>query len=138
MSIFVLGRSSESNLIGVKEPLFRVTRRALTITPYDFGVSCGLRTLDEQHERVLSGASQSVNSRHLDGHAVDIIVYDKKGVYVNGDTEEEVGMYRKVMQAFVTAAIEEQVQIELGALWRTFVDAGHVQLSWKYYPKEGT
>ena len=125
---FKFGKSSEKKLVGVDEKLVRVVRKALTLTPYDIGITCGLRTLEEQREALNSGASTTMKSRHLpnsnsESEAIDFVLY------INGSVVwDDSGAYRKVMQAFVTAAIEEGVQIELGGLWSSFIDSCHVQL----------
>jgi peptidoglycan LD-endopeptidase CwlK len=46
------------NLKGVDERLQRVVQIAITKTENDFGVICGLRTLEEQKALVAKGASQ--------------------------------------------------------------------------------
>lgn len=123
---------SLDRLDGVHPDLIRVAKRAIEITPYDFGITQGVRTIEEQEQLVADGKSQTMNSRHLvqdDGysHAIDIAVYNRNGL------TWEVGYYRKVVQAFFTAAIEENVQINSGVLWRTFVDGPHIELNPDYY-----
>jgi peptidoglycan L-alanyl-D-glutamate endopeptidase CwlK len=125
---YKFGNTSEKRLIGVDERLVRVCRRALELTPLDFGIACGLRSIEEQKAALASGNSTTMKSRHLpnengESEAVDIMVFIS-GVYERNDK----GVYRKVCQAFVTAAIELGVQIELGALWDSFVDTPHIQL----------
>jgi uncharacterized protein YcbK (DUF882 family) len=70
---FKFSQRSENNLKGVNPDLVKVIRRALEITPVDFIVIEGLRTQARQKEMVATGKSQTMNSRHLTGHAVDII-----------------------------------------------------------------
>jgi peptidoglycan L-alanyl-D-glutamate endopeptidase CwlK len=108
-------------------------RRALELAPYDFGISQGVRTIEQQEGEVAAGNSTTMNSLHLvqsDGfsHAVDIAVY----VPGLGLTWEHK-YFRKVLQAIFTAAIELGVQIEAGALWRDFVDSPHIQLNSRTY-----
>ena len=121
------GNRSLTNLQEVHPSLVEVCTKALIISPYDFGIICGLRSEEAQKAHVASGASTTINSRHLmqrDGyaHAVDI------AVFVDGVYTEDVKYYRKVIQAFFTAAIALGVQIEAGGLWRDLVDAQHIQL----------
>jgi peptidoglycan L-alanyl-D-glutamate endopeptidase CwlK len=128
---FRFSQRSLDRLSDVHPDLVKVAKRAIELSPYDFGITEGLRTLDRQKELLADGRSTTLNSRHLmqdDGnsHALDF------AVYVNGDITWEVGYYRKVVQAFMTAAIEEQVQINSGALWRTFVDGPHIELNINY------
>ena len=124
---FKFSNSSIKRLEGVHPELVRVVKRALELSPYDFGITEGVRDLETQKEYVNAGKSQTMNSKHLvqgDGysHAIDF------AVYVNGKLTWEIGYYRKVVQAFFTAAIELGVQIDSGALWRTFVDGPHIEL----------
>lgn len=123
---------SLDRLKDVHPDLVRVAKRAIELTPYDFGITQGLRTREEQERLVADGKSQTMNSRHLEqddgySHALDF------AVYVDGSLTWEVGYYRKVVQAFFTAAIEENVQINSGVLWRTFVDGPHIELNARYY-----
>ena len=53
--------------------LVRVVERAIQITTQDFRVQEGLRTRERQAELVARGASRTMNSRHLTGHAVDLV-----------------------------------------------------------------
>ena len=68
---FKLSQRSMNNLEGVHEDLVRVVKRALEITEVDFMVLEGLRSVTRQAELVKSGASTTMNSRHLSGKAVD-------------------------------------------------------------------
>lgn len=130
--MFYLSQRSLDNLEGVHYDLVSVIERAIQISPYDFGVSEGLRTLETQKEYLESGKTTTMNSMHLpqeDGlsHAVDLFVI------VNGKVTWEHKHFRKVIQAIFTAAIELGVQVEAGALWRDFLDSPHIQLNQKYY-----
>ncbi len=121
-------KRSLDRLESVDEDLQMVAHRALKYSPYDFGITEGVRTIERQKELVDIGKSQTMNSRHLANgegvsEALDI------AIYVNGSITWEIGYYRKVAQAFFKAAIELNVQIEWGGLWRTFVDGPHYQLA---------
>ena len=72
---FKLSVRSKGKLEGVHPDLVRVVTKAIQITPVDFGVTQGLRTLEQQRAYVASGASKTMNSRHLTGHAVDVMAY---------------------------------------------------------------
>ena len=130
--MFILSQRSLNNLSGVHPDLVQVIKRAIEITPYDFGVTRGMGTVEEQQELVEKGVSTTMNSLHLpqhDGysHAVDL------GVYIDGKLTWEHKYFRKVIQAVFTAAIELGVQVEAGGLWRDFIDSPHIQLNPKYY-----
>lgn len=122
-----LSRNSLMKLEGVHPSLVKLVHRALVLSKYDFGITCGVRTPHEQQDLYATGKSQTLNSKHLpqdDGfsHAIDF------AVYVDGKLTWGNKYYRKVIQAFVTAAIELGIQVEFGGLWESFVDGPHVQL----------
>ena len=75
MSNFTLGANSLKELNGVHPDLVAVVRRALELSAQDFAVHDGIRTPAEQKQLVASGASQTLDSRHLTGHAVDLVPY---------------------------------------------------------------
>lgn len=132
LNMFKLSQRSLSRLDGVHPDLVKVVKRAIKITPLDFGVSEGIRTLETQKQYVADGKSTTLNSKHLpqdDGlsHAVDLYVF------VDGQVTWEHKHFRKVVQAMFTAAIDMGVQLEAGALWRDFLDSPHFQLNGKYY-----
>jgi peptidoglycan LD-endopeptidase CwlK len=72
---FNLSQRSLDKLEGVDERLVAVVKHAITVTKNDFGVICGLRTIEEQRELVAKGASKTMNSRHIGGEAVDLMCY---------------------------------------------------------------
>ncbi len=72
---FKFSSRSEKNLQGVNPDLVKVTRRALEISEVDFGITEGLRSRYRQKQLVATGKSQTMNSRHLTGHAVDVVAY---------------------------------------------------------------
>lgn len=131
--MFKLSKRSLSNLEGVHPDLVRVVNRAIEVTRVDFGVSEGLRTIERQKQLKKDGKSTTLNSRHLiqsDGysHAVDLYVFDG-----SGKATWEHKYFRLVIQAMMTAAIELDVQIKAGGLWRDFLDSPHFELNREYY-----
>lgn len=123
---FKLSQKSIENLKGVHPDLVRVVRHALDITEVDFSVIEGLRTKERQLELVTAGASQTMNSRHLTGHAVDL------AAYVNG-IRWDWPLYEKIAYAMKQAASDLKIPIEWGGDW-TFKDGPHFQLPWEAYP----
>jgi peptidoglycan LD-endopeptidase CwlK len=80
--MFKLGKTSKSRLEGLDGSLIRAVSYAINITTVDFFVVEGVRTLEKQKENVATGASQTLNSKHLTGHAVDIAAYvERKAVW---------------------------------------------------------
>lgn len=73
MSSYKLSQRSQSNLKGVHQDLVRVVRLAITFSEYDFVVIEGIRSLARQKALIKEGKSKTLNSRHLTGHAVDIV-----------------------------------------------------------------
>jgi peptidoglycan L-alanyl-D-glutamate endopeptidase CwlK len=141
--MYKLSKRSISNLVGVHPDMVAVIERAIQITPIDFGVSEGVRTVERQKQLVAEGKSTTMNSKHIpvhfNGAEGAFIVKGEYGaavdlfVLVDGKVTWEHKHFRKVIQAVFTAAIELDVQIEAGALWRDFLDSPHIQLNMKYY-----
>ena len=131
--MFKLSGRSLKNLEGVHPDLVAVVKRAIEITSIDFGVSEGLRDAYRQALLMNEGKSTSFKSLHLmqkDGyaHAVDLFVIGD-----DGKASWEHKHFRKAIQAMMTAAIELNVQIEAGGLWRDFLDSPHFQLNREFY-----
>lgn len=128
---YKLGTLSLSRLNGVHPDLVRVVKRAIEITDVDFTVLEGLRSLDRQKTLVASGASKTMNSRHLTGHAVDL------APVVDGKVSWDWPLYHRIAKAMKQAAKELGVPVEWGGDWKTFKDGPHWQLPWKKYPADG-
>ena len=62
---FKLSQKSLDRLDGVHDDLISIVKEAITLSKVDFGVICGVRTKSEQADLVKSGASKTMNSRHL-------------------------------------------------------------------------
>jgi peptidoglycan L-alanyl-D-glutamate endopeptidase CwlK len=124
---FRLSARSLKRLVGVHPDLVRVVKHAIGITSVDFAVLEGVRSAERQQELVLAGASQTMNSRHLTGHAVDL------GAYVAGEIRWDWPLYHKIAAAMIHAASELGVPLEWGGNWK-FKDGPHYQLPWKDYP----
>lgn len=133
---FKLSQRSKDRLVGVHSDLVKVVHRAIEITPIDFRVNEGLRTVARQRQLVAAGASKTMRSRNLTGHAVDLIPLldlDGDGVI---ETHEmfDWPLYHRLAVAVKQAARDVKVPIEWGGDWRTFKDGPHWQLPWKQYP----
>ena len=125
---YVLGRRSLSRLEGVHPDLVAVIKAAIKITPIDFTVLEGVRSRSRQRQLYRKGATKTMNSRHLTGHAVDI------APLVNGKVSWDWKHYYPLAAAVKQAAHELQVRLEWGGDWRTFKDGPHWQLPWRTYP----
>ena len=113
---YTLSTRSLDKLEGVNEDLVRVVKRAIELTKVDFGVTYGVRSIEEQKRLVANGRSQTMKSKHLvqdDGysHAVDVVAYD------GSDVVWELNVYDDICDAFKKAAEEKGVSIKWGAAW---------------------
>ena len=108
---FKLSKRSLSRLEGVNPKLVTVVKTAITMSKVDFGVICGLRTIEEQRELVAKGASQTMKSKHIDGNAVDLMAY------IGGRGSWEMNLYDDIADAMKIAADEHNIQIRWGAAW---------------------
>ena len=126
--MFSLGPRSKQRLRGVHPDLVKVVERAIEITDVDFTVLEGLRTPERQKALVEAGASQTLNSRHITGHAVDL------GAWVGDEVRWDWPLYHKIAAAMKEAAKQEGVSIVWGGGWRTFKDGPHFELDRKAYP----
>lgn len=111
MPAFKLGARSKRELNGVHPDLVGVVKRALELTPVDFSVHDGKRTEAEQREFVRRGVSKTMKSRHLTGHAVDLVPF------INGQLRWEWPPIYKIAEAVRQAAQEQGVPIEWGGVW---------------------
>ena len=109
--MFELSERSLRNLEGIEESLLVVVLRAIQITKIDFGVIDGLRSEAKQKQLVAAGASQTLRSKHLTGHAVDLMAY------LNGRGCWELAIYDEIAEAMRQAAKEQGVAIRWGAAW---------------------
>jgi peptidoglycan L-alanyl-D-glutamate endopeptidase CwlK len=110
---FKLSDRSLSKLEGVDERMVAVVKSAIHRTKVDFGVVCGLRTIEEQRELVAKGASQTMKSKHLDGVAVDLMAY------VGSRASWELNLYDDIADAMKEAAKDLGIAICWGAAWST-------------------
>lgn len=92
----------------------------------------GVRTKERQLELYNSGASKTMNSRHLSGHAVDL------GAVIDGRLSWDWPLYDKIAEAMFIA--EDNIslwdsKLTWGGNWKTFKDGPHFELPWEEYPK---
>jgi peptidoglycan L-alanyl-D-glutamate endopeptidase CwlK len=153
--MFKLSKKSLKELDGVHEDLVAIVKRALELSVQDFAVHDGIRTLEEQQKLIKAGASQTLDSRHLTGHAVDLVPY------VNGKLRWEWDPIYKIADAVRVAANEKGTKIRWGGAWdipftgstdspedlvadyvsrrraagkKAFIDGPHFELPKEFYP----
>jgi peptidoglycan L-alanyl-D-glutamate endopeptidase CwlK len=121
-------------LAGLHPDLVRVVERARLAMP--FIVVEGMRSRERQERLVAIGASQTLNSRHLTGHAVDLAYWldDGDGAPEAGEVRWDWPLARKIAAAMKAAATEEGVVLVWGGDWKTFRDGPHFELSRTRYP----
>lgn len=125
--VFNLSEKSLHMLEGVHEDLVKVVKEAIKITPIDFGVTEGLRSVTRQRQLVKDGKSQTMLSRHLTGHAVDLVAY------VNGKVTWEGKYYNQIANAMLESAAKLDIPIIWGGTWKTLVDKCHFELNKNFY-----
>lgn len=108
---FSLSQRSLSRLEGIKPQLVAVVQRAIELSTVDFGVTEGLRTVETQRKYVAAGKSQTMNSKHLTGDAVDLVAF------VEGQVSWELNVYDNIADAVKQAGVEQGVAIRWGAAW---------------------
>lgn len=126
--MYKLGARSRQRLKGVHEDLVKVVERAIEITTIDFTVLEGLRTPERQKALYEAGASQTLNGRHITGHAVDL------GAWVEDEVRWDWPLYHKIAKAMKEAANELNVAIIWGGDWKGFPDGPHFELDRRKYP----
>lgn len=117
-----LSLGSLAKLKGIHPDLVRVIKKAAEITKVEFAVIEGLRTLERQKQLVAAGASKTLKSRHLTGHAADVVPL------VDGRIRWDWPLYHKLAPFIKAAARAENVPIEWGGDWKSFPDGPHWQL----------
>ena len=108
---FKLSSRSTANLDKVDSNLVAIVRMAILETKVDFGVICGLRTIEEQKVLVDKGVSQTMDSKHISGNAVDLMAY------VGSRASWELNLYDDIADSMKKASKLVDVPIRWGAAW---------------------
>ena len=125
---FTFSPRSYRNLLGVRPELIAVATLALAKTDLDFVVTEGLRSLQRQRELVKEGASRTLHSRHLTGHAIDVAALS------GGKIIWDWPAFERLAVAFKAAAADLGIALVWGGDWQGFRDGPHFELSRKVYP----
>tara|TARA_R100001480_G_scaffold25820_3_gene36124 strand:+ start:491 stop:865 length:375 start_codon:yes stop_codon:yes gene_type:complete len=120
--MFKLSKKSLAKLNEVNPDLQKLVKSAIGLSTIDFGISEGMRTKERQQILYDTGKSQTMNSRHLTGHAVD--VYAWKDGAVSWEFED----YETINVAFSQAAKLTNTPYVWGGSWKTFKDGPHFEL----------
>jgi peptidoglycan L-alanyl-D-glutamate endopeptidase CwlK len=132
----VLTASDRLKLTGVHPDLVRVIEQAARITTIPFKITEGLRDIEQQKKNIAKGVSWTLRSRHLTGHAVDLVpMLDVDGDgKVSSAEQYSWPVYYKLAPIIKKAAAEVGVPVEWGGDWSKNKDGPHWQLPWKQYP----
>ena len=125
---FRLSARSRTRLKGVHPALVGVIEAAILISPVDFMVTEGLRTAERQRQLVAAGASRTLNSRHLSGHAVDV------AALVDGTVRWDWPLYPRIAEAVKAAAKARGVGLVWGGDWPRLRDGPHFELDRRAFP----
>ena len=134
-----LGVHSKRELVGVHAHLVIVVATAIVMLPegIDFQVFDGMRTKAEQAENIARGVSWTMKSRHLTGHAVDLVpIVDGR---LSWDDNDDADRQARINHAFSCisvamseAALLHSIPVQSGwDLWGK--DKPHFQLPKRYY-----
>ena len=123
---YKLGTRSLQNLSGVHPDMQAVVKKAIEITDVDFTVIEGIRHLDRQKQLLKECKSTTLNSRHITGHAVDMVPWPVDW--------EDLDRFETMAEAMKDAAEELDISIVWGGDWKSFYDAPHFELDRKVYP----
>ena len=124
---YKLGKRSLQSLSGVHPDMVAVVKLAITITEQDFTVIEGIRNINRQRELYKAGKSTTMNSRHITGHAVDMVPWPVDW--------NDLERFEVMSEAMKTAAEELDISLVWGGDWKSFYDAPHFELDRKAYPK---
>lgn len=119
---------SEKALENIHPDLNQVIRRSLKLSPLDFMIIEGLRSPTRQQELFKNGASRTLNSRHLTGHATDLAPLINKAI-----PWQDWSAFTVVAQAMKQSALELEIPIIWGGDWK-MRDGPHFELPKGRYP----
>lgn len=125
---YALSKRSLARLEGVHPCLVALVREAIAISPVDFMVTEGLRTSQRQAALVRAGASRTLKSRHLTGHAVDV------AALIDGQVRWDWPLYPRIAAAFKAAAVRQGTPVVWGGDWPRLRDGPHFELDRAVFP----
>lgn len=130
---------SKKMLVGVHPDLVRLMEAADIDVPaklgYGFIITEGRRTLERQKYLLSIGATWTLNSRHLTGHAVDIAAWNDKdhdNVVDGNEILWHWPLYQQMYGVILDTASRLGIKIVWGGSWEQR-DGPHYELDRKYY-----
>lgn len=125
--MFMFGTRSLKNLEGVHPTMVNLMKASIADSPLDFAITEGLRTKERQQELYNQGKSLTLLSRHITGHAIDLMVY------VEGKGTWEGKYYDMLSKHIQSKADQLGIKIIWGGTFRSLVDKVHFELDKRYY-----
>jgi peptidoglycan L-alanyl-D-glutamate endopeptidase CwlK len=123
-------------LAGVHPDLVRVVIRARVVA--SFLVVEGVRSPERQAQLYAEGKSRTMQSRHLTGHAVDLVPWDDRdGNRVAAPAEidwSDKPAFARLAEVMRRAAEAEGVPLRWGGEFKGFYDGPHFELPRDRYP----
>jgi peptidoglycan L-alanyl-D-glutamate endopeptidase CwlK len=131
--MFKFGSGSLEKLETVHPDLKLVMKEVIKLTPIDFGITEGMRSLERAEQLKADGLSKvGSKSLHCQGKAVDIVCYD------NGKVTWELEYYEAVAGVVGEVCEILDIKIRWGGSWVTgdfklnrdmsFIDAVHFEI----------
>jgi peptidoglycan L-alanyl-D-glutamate endopeptidase CwlK len=118
----MLNERSIARLVGVNQDLVNVVQLAAERSQVPFIITEGVRTTARQAELLARGASQTMNSKHITGRAIDV------AAVIDGKVSWNYPYYVSISKTFKEAASELGVRIRWGGDWKSFKDGPHYEL----------
>ncbi|HEX3560335.1 MAG TPA: M15 family metallopeptidase [Pyrinomonadaceae bacterium] len=95
-------------------------------TGYTYKLGSGVRTPEEQAEKVSQGYSRTYNSRHLSGNARDVNAFDSSGNYI---ASADHPAYRALGDMYREKATGSPVPVRWGGDFSSFNDPSHFEIA---------
>lgn len=119
---------------GVHPDLLKLADAVLQAAPWPLRITEGMRTLERQKQLLAAKATKTLNSRHLTGHAIDVVPYidlDR-----DGKIETEELYNRRLFDILIPIAKKEAERLKIkttfGYDWGW--DSPHWELDRRVYP----
>lgn len=131
--MYKISKSSLKKLVGVDERLITFIAQLLSVSKYDFSITSGVRTLEEQQALYAQGRTTSgvvctncdgVNnkSKHQEGKAVDI------ALIVNGKTNWDEKYYKEMLSYDEVKELLEFYEVINGGSFKSIKDYPHFEI----------
>jgi peptidoglycan L-alanyl-D-glutamate endopeptidase CwlK len=142
---FYFSSSFLSHLEGVDPRLQFLAKEVLKISPIDFAITEGLRTSQRQVQLYREGKTKTLNSKHIDGKAIDICPVINNKLDFSKEAEPDlffiIGLFylkaKELSERYELTGGSEglNIKLRLGAFWdynsikeNKFVDGYHIEL----------